>query len=125
MNASREWRAAKKTSADGMFALKNAIFKECDPELKKAVEARINELSTLFTVLDDSIVDKIEAAGRESDHERQVELNQALAKFAGNMLTSFRGHPLANVVDQNPFGTFTIRAPVENVLTKFVSDFGV
>ena len=54
-----------------------------------------------------------------------MELNRALAKFAGNMLTSLRGHPLANVVDQNPFGAFTIRAPVENVLTKFVSDFGV
>ena len=40
------------------------------------------------------------------------------------MLTAFRGHRLANVVDKNPFGSFTIRAPIETFLTKFVTDFG-
>jgi hypothetical protein len=125
MNASRDWKAAKKTAADSMFALKNAILKDCDPELQKAVKAKINDLSGIFTILDDSIIAKIEDAGREPDEERQIERNRVLAKAAGDMLTAWRNHPLANVVDQNPFGAFTIRAPVETVLTKFVSDFGI
>jgi hypothetical protein len=107
-----------------MFALKNAILKECDPELRKAVEAKLNELSGIFAMLDDSIVQKIEDAGREADEERQHERNEELAKLGNKMLTAFRGHRLANVVDKNPFGSFTIRAPIETFLTKFVTDFG-
>lgn len=124
MNATRDWKAAKKTAGDGVFALKNAIFKECDQELEKAVKAKIDELNGIITVMDDGIIAKIEDAGREADPERQVERNQELAKYANNVLAALRNHPLARVADSNPFGTFTIRVPVETALTKIITDFG-
>jgi len=71
-------------------------------------------------------VDRLDDAAprEERPEQRQAERNQALVKFANNMLAALRNHPLANVVDKNPFGGFTIREPVENVLTRFVTDFG-
>jgi hypothetical protein len=124
MNASKDWKVAKATAANGVFALKNAIFKECDPELKDPVKAKIDSLNSILTVMDDGIIAKIEDAGREADAERQMERNQELAKFANTVLGALRKHPLAPVADSNPFGTFTICSPVETVLTRIASDFG-
>jgi hypothetical protein len=123
MNASKDWKVAKAAAANGVFALKNAIFKECDPELKDPVKAKIDSLNSILTVMDDGIMTKIEDAGREADPERQVERNQELAKFAGTLLDALRKHPLAAVADSNPFGTFTICSPVETVLTRITKDF--
>lgn len=123
MNATRDWKAAKKTAADGVFALKNAIFKECDKELEAAVKAKIDSLNGILTAMDDGIITKIEDAGREADAERQTERNNELAKFANHLLAALRKHPLASVADVNPFGSFTIRGPLETVLTKIAADF--
>ncbi len=125
LNATRDWKAAKKTAGDGVFALKNAIFKECDKELEKAVRAKIDQLNGIINAMDDGIITKIEDAGRELDPERQAERNQELAKFAGKVLLAVSNHPLAKVIDSNPFGNFTVRRPVEDVLNRFVSEFGV
>lgn len=124
MGATKRWKEAKTASANGVFALKTAILKECDPELKKAVEAKINEVNSILTVMDDGIIAKIQEAGNEADEERQVERNQAIVKFANGILDAVRKHRHADVVDKNPFGTFAIREPVETVLTKIVTDFG-
>jgi hypothetical protein len=124
MGAARAWKDAKTAAANGVFALKTAILKEADPELKKAVEAKINELNSILTVMDDGIVAKIQEAGNEADEERQIERNQTIVKVATGIREAIQKHPHAEVVDQNPFGTFAIRQPVDAVLAKFVSDFG-
>lgn len=125
MNATRDWKAAKAAAANGVFALKKAILAECDPELEKEVKAKIDNLNHLLTVMDDGIVVKIQEAGNEPDEERQTERNQALVKFADNLLNTLRTHPLADVADRNPFGSFVIRAPLESALTKISGDFGI
>ena len=124
MNATRDWKAAKAAAADGIFALKKAILAECEPELEKEVKAKIDSLNSMLTIMDDGIVAKIQDAGNAADEERQAERNQALVKFADNLLKTLRAHPLAEVADHNPFGSFAIRAPLESVLTKISADFG-
>jgi hypothetical protein len=123
MNATRDWKAAKAAAANGVFALKNAIFAACDPELKDLVKARSDALNSILEPMDDAIIAKIQEAGSEADEERQAERNQALVKFANTMLAAVRNHPLAKVVESNPFGTFTIHTPVEAVLTRFTTTF--
>lgn len=125
MNATRDWKAAKAAAANGVFALKKAILAECDPELEAEVKAKIDTLNNLLTLMDDGIVVKIQEAGNEPDEERQAERNQSLVKFADNLLNALRTHPLAEVADRNPFGSFVIRAPLESVLTKISGDFGI
>ncbi|HZR18332.1 MAG TPA: hypothetical protein VFE51_13650 [Verrucomicrobiae bacterium] len=125
MNTTRDWRTAKKTAADGVFALKNAIFAACDPELKKEVQAIVDRLNSILSVMDDAIIVKIQEAGSETDEERQAEKNRALAQFAGKQLSALRSHPLAQVADSNPFGNFTICRPVEDVLNKISTTFGI
>jgi len=125
MNATRDWKAAKAAAANGVFALKKAILAQCDAELETEVKAKIDSLNSVLTIMDDGIVVKIQEAGNEPDEERQAERNQALVKFAGNLLNALRTHPLAEVADNNPFGSFAIRAPLESVLTKISADFGI
>jgi hypothetical protein len=125
MNTTRDWRTAKKTAADGVFALKNAIFAACDPELKEQVKAKIDQLNSILTVMDDAIIAKIQEAGSETDEERQAEKNRALAQFAGKQLAALRSHPMASVADANPFGNFTICRPVEEILNKISATFSV
>ena len=124
MGATKRWKDAKTASANGVFALKTAILKQCDPDLKKAVEVKINEINSILTVMDDGIVAKIQEAGNEADEERQIERNRTIVKFANGILDAVRKHRHADVLDKNPFGTFAIREPVETVLTKIVADFG-
>ena len=123
MNTTKEWRDAKKTAGDGVFALKNAIFAACDPELKDLVKARIDQLNSILVVMDEAIIPKIQEAGSENDEERQAEKNKTLGQFAAKQLADLRNHPLAAVADNNPFGTFTICSPVEAVLTKIATSF--
>jgi hypothetical protein len=125
MNTTRDWRIAKKTAADGVFALKNAIFAACDPELKDEVKAKVDQLNSILSVMDDAIIVKIQEASSEADEERQGEKNRALAQFAGKQLTALRSHPLAKVADANPFGNFTICRPVEDILNKISTTFGI
>ena len=66
MGAAKRWKDAKTASANGVFALKTAILKECDPELKKAVEAKINEVNGILTVMDDGIIARIQEAGAKA-----------------------------------------------------------
>jgi hypothetical protein len=124
MNAIKQWKDAKTAGANGIFKLKTAILNECDPELKQAVEAKINEINGILAVMDDAIIPKIQAASSEADEERQAQRNQEVAKFANTVLGTLRKHPLADVMDNNPFGAFAIRSPMESMLTKLVSDFG-
>jgi hypothetical protein len=123
MNTTKEWRDAKKAAANGVFALKNAIFAACDPELKDPVKARIDELNSILALMDDAIIAKIQDASSEADEERQVEKNKMLAQFAEKQMAALRSHPLAPVADNNPFGTFTICSPVQAVLTKISTSF--
>src|SRR5205807_9398622 len=98
-----DWKKAKADAANGVFALKNAILQECDPELLDPVKAKIDQLNSILNVMDDSIVSKIQEAGNEGDPERQLQRNQALAKFAGSVLANLRGDPLASAAENNPF----------------------
>jgi hypothetical protein len=125
MGATRDWKEAKKAAANGVFALKNAIFAACDPEMKEPVKARIDSLNSVFGPMDDAIIAMIQAAGSEADAERQAERNREVVKFANTVLDALRKHPLAPVADVNPFGTFTICSPVETVLNKFTTVFAV
>ena len=82
-----------------------------------------DSLNEVLTIMDDGIVTKIQEAGNEPDEERQAERNQALVKYAEKLLATLRAHRLAEVTDNNPFGSFAIRGPLESVLVKISSDF--
>ena len=123
MNTTKEWRVAKKTAGDGVFALKKAIFAACDPELKDAVKAKIDQLNSILAVMDDAIIARIQEAASEGDEDRQAEKNKALVQLATKQQADLRNHPLAAVADNNPFGKFTICSPVETVLTKITTSF--
>ncbi|MFO1513170.1 MAG: hypothetical protein U1F83_09710 [Verrucomicrobiota bacterium] len=124
MNATAQWNAARKTAEDGVFKLKSAILSSCDPELKDIVKAKVNDLNSILAVLDDTILKKIEEARGDGDDERRAEREAAIGQLASTKLASLRQHPLAAVVDNNPFGTFTIRAPMEQFLSQIAGTFG-
>lgn len=124
MNATAQWNTAKKTAEDGVFKLKSAILSGCDPELKEVVKAKVNDLNAILAALDDTILKKIEEARGDGDDERRAQREAAIGQLASTQLASLRQHPLAGVVDNNPFGTFTIRAPMEQLLTQIAGTFG-
>jgi hypothetical protein len=125
MNATTLWRNAKAAAEDGVFKLKNAILQACDPELKDEVKAKINQVNSILAPLDDVIVKKIDEARSDSDEERRTGREKAIGKLATERLQTLRQHPLAGVADSNPFGNFTIRAPMEEFFTKIASTFGI
>src|SRR5206468_3866856 len=97
--------------------LKAAILQQCDPELEAPVKARIDVWDGILSVLDDSVIQVMDAAIKEADEERQAGQNKTLAASFTKMLGALRQHPLAAVADSNPFGKFGIRGPLESMLT--------
>lgn len=123
VKAKRDWVAAKAASAKHTAALQAAILKECDPELESAVKAKLDGWEGLVTVMDDSIILKIDKAIKEPDEERQAGHNLILVEAFTKTLAALRKHPFAPVADSNPFGKFFIRAPLESLLTKLATTF--
>jgi hypothetical protein len=125
MNATTQWKSAKAAAEDGVFKLKKAILEACDPELKDLVKVKVNSVNSILAPLDDVIVKKIDEARSDSDDERRAGREKAIGKLATDRLQALRQHPLAGVADSNPFGNFTIRAPMEEFFTKIASTFGI
>lgn len=125
MNATTQWKSAKAAAEDGVFKLKKAILEACDPELKDLVKVKVNSVNSILAPLDDVIVRKIDEARSDSDDERRAGREKAIGKLATERLQALRQHPLAGVADSNPFGNFTIRAPMEEFFTKIASTFGI
>jgi hypothetical protein len=125
MNATTQWKSAKAAAEDGVFKLKKAILEACDPELKDLVKVKVNSVNSILAPLDDIIVKKIDEARSDSDDERRAGREKAIGKLATERLQALRQHPLAGVADNNPFGNFTIRAPMEEFFTKIASTFGI
>ncbi|MFO1513172.1 MAG: hypothetical protein U1F83_09720 [Verrucomicrobiota bacterium] len=124
MNAAKQWKSAKATAEDGVFKLKKAIMEACDPELKDALKARIDQLNSILAPIDEMIMKKIEEARSDSDDERRAGREAAIGQLATSRLEMLRKHPMAGDADKNPFGTFAIRAPMEDFLTKISTTFG-
>jgi hypothetical protein len=111
-------RAARENAAKELQRLQKAILAKCaDEPFYKEVEAKSQKLFDLLSPIDDSVVDKLEEAGRCLDPEVQVELNKKLRELIAKQLAGLRGHALAPFVEKNPFGKFVIRQPLEVTLS--------
>ena len=123
VKAKRDWIAAKAASAKSTAAFKAAVLKECDPEIEGVVKSRLDQWEGLVGLMDDSIIQKIDKAIKESDQEAQAEHTQHLAKAIAKLRDALHKHPFAAVADSNPFGKFSMRAPLELVLTRLGASF--
>jgi hypothetical protein len=126
VNAIKDWKAAKADALKGITALKAAILQQCDPELEAPVKAKIDVWDGILGVVDDKLlVPLIDAAMKETVIARQAEHNQKLAGLMTNLTAALQQHSLASVADANPFGNFSIRAPLDSMLSRLGQTFSV
>jgi hypothetical protein len=111
-------RTARENSAKELQRLQQVILeKAADEPFFKEVQSKAQKLLDYLTPIDDSVTNKLEEAGRCTDPEKQDELNSALKELIQKQLACIRGHALASFVQDNPFGKFIIRQPLEVTLS--------
>jgi len=111
-------RTARDNAAKELQRLQQAILeKATDEPFLKEIEAKSQKLFEYLAPIDDSVTNKLEEAGRCTDPEKQDELNNAVRELIHKQLAAIRGHPLASFVQDNPFGKFIVRQPLEVTLS--------
>ncbi len=111
-------RAARENAAKELQRLQQVILtKAKDEPFYQEIEAKSQRLFDYLAPIDDSVVNKLDEAGRCVDQEKQDELNQKVRELIQKQLASLRGHPLASFVQNNPFGKFIIKQPLEVTLS--------
>lgn len=111
-------RAARESSEKELKKLQQTILaKAADEPFFKEVETKSQRLFEFLTPIDDSLVNKLDEAGRCTDAEEQVELNKRLRELIQKQLGILRSHPLASFMENNPFGKFAVRQPLEVTLS--------
>jgi hypothetical protein len=111
-------RTARDNAAKELQRLQQAILaKAADEAFFKEIEAKSQKLFEYLAPIDDSVTNKLEEAGRCTDPEKQDELNNAVRGLIQKQLAAIREHPLASFVQDNPFGKFIVRQPLEVTLS--------
>jgi hypothetical protein len=111
-------RAARENSEKELRKLQQAILaKAADEPFFKEVETKSQKLLEYLAPIDDSVSNKLEEAGRCSDPETQIELNKKVHELIQKQLGALRSHPLASFMENNPFGKFAVRQPLEVTLS--------
>jgi hypothetical protein len=111
-------RAARENSEKELKKLQQAILtKAADEPFFKEVEAKSQKLFEYLAPIDESLVNKLDEAGRCTDAEEQVELNKRLRELIQKQLGVLRSHPLGSFMENNPFGKFAVRQPLEVTLS--------
>jgi hypothetical protein len=118
LNGRSNLRAARENSEKELKRLQQAILaKAADEPFFKEVEARSQKLFEFLAPVDDSLTNKLDEAGRCTDPETQLELNKKVRELIQKQLGAIRGHPLASFLENNPFGKFAVRQPLEVTLS--------
>jgi len=111
-------RAARENSEKELKKLQQAILaKAADEPFFKEVEAKSQKLFEYLAPIDDSLSNKLDEAGRCPDAEAQLELNQQVRQLIQKQLGAIRSHPLAPFIENNPFGKFAVKQPLEVTLS--------
>jgi hypothetical protein len=111
-------RAVRENSEKELKKLQQAILaKAADEPFFKEVETKSQKLFDYLVPIDDSLANKLDEAGRCPDAETQAELNKQVRQLIQKQLGSIRGHPLASFMENNPFGKFAVRQPLEVTLS--------
>ena len=118
------WRKARATAASELQRLEKVIAAACDGEpVREAVFKKLPQLHTLVMKLDDRLSEALSSGAKTTDPDKQLDLDKQTRQLAAGYLATLRGHPLAPVVDENPFGSFNVIKGLEGVLTKIEADF--
>jgi hypothetical protein len=118
LNGRSNLRAARENSEKELKRLQQAILsKAADEPFFKEVETKSQKLFEFLAPVDDLLVDKLDEAGRCTDAETQVELNKKVRELIQKQLGAIRSHPLASFMENNPFGKFAVRQPLEVTLS--------
>src|SRR3954469_5862502 len=110
-------RAARENAAKELQRLQQVILAKAAGEPFYAeVEAKSQKLFEYLKLIDDSVMNKLDEAGKCPDPELQMELNKKVRELIQKQLIGIRTHPLAAFVEKNPFGKFAIKQPLEVTL---------
>ena len=119
-----EWDKARKTAAAELQRLERTIAAACDGEpVKDLVFKKLPQLHTLVLKLDARLSDALSAGAKATDPDKQLDLDKATRKLVGEYQGALRNHPLAAVVDDNPFGSFQVMQTLEAALAKIEAEF--
>jgi hypothetical protein len=111
-------RAARENATKELQRLQQTIVTKCAGEpFFKDVEAKSQKLFEFLAPIDDSVINKLDEAGKCPDPELQAELNKKVRELIQRQLSALRGHALASFVQKNPFGKFVIMQPLEVTLS--------
>lgn len=124
LNLNKEWDAARKSAAAELQRLEKVIATACDGEpVKDAVFKRLPQLHTLVLKIDARLSDALSAGAKATDPDKQLDLDKATRKLVGEYRGALQAHPLAAVVDENPFGSFKVLQTLEAALAKIEAEF--
>jgi len=125
LNGRKNLRAARESAEKELKRLRDAILAKAAGEpFYKDVEARSETLFEYLAPINDSLVDKLDEAGRSTDPEEQAEKNRQVQQIIHQQLESLQNHRLASFVQANPFGQFAIRQPLETALSTLDQQLG-
>jgi hypothetical protein len=124
MTGKRIWREARVGAQAELQRLEKVIVDSCNGELFASdVAEKTKQLFGLIAQMDDSIGDRLDQASTMEDPERQAHLHKQVLSVVQKNRSALKGNPLAGVVDDNPFGKFSVRAQLDSVLAKLETDF--
>jgi len=81
------------------------------------IEAKSQKLFDYLKAIDDSVVNKLDDAGKCPDPELQLDLNKKVRELIQRQLSALSSHALASFVEKNPFGKFIIKQPLVATLS--------
>jgi hypothetical protein len=125
LNGRTNLRNARQQAEKELKRLREAILAKAAGEpFYKEVETRSEALFEYLAAINDSLVDKLDEAGRATDPEEQAQKNRQVQQIIHQQLESLRNHRLASFVQANPFGQFAIRQPLEAALSSLDQQLG-
>lgn len=111
-------RKAREAAEKELERLQQAILaKAADEPFFKEIEAKSEKLLEYLDPIDNSVADKLDEASTCPDAEKQMHLNKKVRELIQIQLGALRSHALASFVASNPFGTFSVRQPLEAALS--------
>jgi hypothetical protein len=124
LNLNKEWDTARKSAAAELQRLEKVIAAACEGEpVKDLVFKKLPQLHTLVLKIDARLSDALSAGAKATDPDKQLDLDKETRKLVGEYRGALRDHPLAAVVDENPFGSFKVMQPLEAALARIEAEF--
>lgn len=124
MIGKRIWREARSGAQAELLRLEKIITDTCDGEpFAPEVAAKTKQLFAFLALIDDSLGDRLDQASTMQDPEKQAYLDKQALQVIQKNRNVLKSNPLAAVVDNNPFGSFNVRAQLDAVLAKLETDF--